>query len=73
MKKYSDGMGHTLHAYAFLRNHESNLLFRKVFRKALVEVAGEGVAEEMDGYIDTVQRNGHHHESDNKKCEAAMK
>lgn len=71
VKGYGDSMGHTFHAYAFLRNHGDNLVFRNAFRLALQDIAPQEV-EKLDGYIKTLQRKDHHHSEDNDDAKEAV-
>lgn len=72
VKSYGDSMGHTFHAYSFLRNHDDNLVYRDTFRLALQDIAPEEV-KNLDKYIQTLQRKNHLHEEHNDKYAKQMK
>lgn len=63
-------MGHTFHAYAFLRNQEDNKIFQEVFKLALSEIAPHELAN-LNNYISTLQRSINT-EKDTKKIKAAI-
>lgn len=64
-------MGHTFHAYAFLRNKTHNDIYKNAFRAALKDIAPNKV-EQLDKYIEIVQRNNHHDAKDNEKMKDAI-
>lgn len=72
VKKYSDGMWHTLHAYSFLRNYEWNKQYKAVFELALSEIGWQAEVDKMNKYINLLQRNNHHDEKDNDACKEAV-
>lgn len=48
IKWYAEN-GYSFHAYAFLRNQESNEIYRETFRLALKEQGGQSLVDEFDG------------------------
>jgi hypothetical protein len=64
-------MGHTFHAYSFLRTHKENQLFREAFIMALSEIAPEKV-DELKKSINIIQRDGHGDEKQNDKVKTAI-
>ena len=71
VKGFGDSMGHTFHAYSFLRTHKENQLFRDTFMMALSEIAPEKV-DELKKNINIIQRDGHGDKQQNDKVKTAI-
>lgn len=59
IKKYADGMGHSMHAFAFLRTHEDNKTYKDVFELALKDVASQTEVDKLNSWIHELEKDGH--------------
>jgi len=74
VKKYADGMWHSMHAFAFLRSYEDNKTYQAAFKKVLGEIWWQDKVDQLEKWLHELEKDGHTEPNKDKKkrMEAAV-